>query len=43
MNTFLRNMTPGQQVGLLFVFVFGMLMVVTALAFGMSQIGRAHV
>ena len=36
MNTFLRNMTPGQQVGLLFVFVFGMLMLVTAVAFGLS-------
>lgn len=36
MTSFLRNMTPGQQVGLLFVVVFSMLMLVTALAFGMS-------
>ena len=36
MNTFLRNMTPGQQVGLLFVFVFGTLLLVTAVAFGLS-------
>ena len=36
MNTFLRNLTPGQQVGLLFVFVFGTLLLVTAVAFGLS-------
>ena len=36
MNTFLRNLTPGQQVGLLFVFVFGTLLLVTAAAFVLS-------
>ena len=36
MNTFLRNLMPGQQVGLLFVFVFGTLLMVTAVAFGLS-------
>ena len=29
MNQFLRNLTPGQQVGLLFVILFGMLMIAT--------------
>ena len=36
MNTLLRNMTPGQQVALLFVLVFGTLMLVTAVALGLS-------
>ena len=36
MNTFLRSLSAGQQVGLLFVFVFGSLLLVTALAFGLS-------
>jgi phosphatidate cytidylyltransferase len=36
MGDFLRHMTPGQQVGLLFVVVFGLLMLVTTLAFVMS-------
>ena len=35
MNTFLRNLTPGQQAGLMFVFVFGLLMLLTAVAFGL--------
>jgi phosphatidate cytidylyltransferase len=36
MGDFLRHMPPGQQVGLLFVVVFGLLMLVTTLAFVMS-------
>jgi phosphatidate cytidylyltransferase len=33
MNSFLRNLTPGQQVGLLFVLVFGLLLVATVVLF----------
>ena len=36
MNTFLRSLSAGQQIGLLFVFVFGTLLLVTAIAFGLS-------
>lgn len=36
MNTFLRNLTPGQQVGLLFVVVFGLLILISAIAFILS-------
>ena len=36
MNTFLRSFSAGQQVGLLFVFVFGTLLLVSAVAFGLS-------
>jgi phosphatidate cytidylyltransferase len=36
MNTFLRNLTPGQQVGLLFVVVFGLLLLISAAAFVLS-------
>ena len=36
MNTFLRSLSAGQQVGLLFVFVFGTLLLVSAVAFGLS-------
>ena len=36
MNTFLRNLTPSQQVGLLFVFVFGLLTLTSIAAFAMS-------
>jgi phosphatidate cytidylyltransferase len=36
MNTFLRHLTPSQQVGLLFVIVFGLLMLVTIAAFILS-------
>ncbi|RYX97169.1 MAG: phosphatidate cytidylyltransferase [Comamonadaceae bacterium] len=33
MNSFLRNLTPSEQVGLLFVFVFGLLAVISTIAF----------
>ncbi|WP_332777267.1 phosphatidate cytidylyltransferase [Polaromonas sp.] len=33
MNTFLRSLTPSQQVGLLFVIVFGLLLIVSVTAF----------
>ena len=36
MNSYLRNLTPSQQVGLLFVFVFGLLMVISITAFVMT-------
>ena len=36
MNSFLRNLSPSQQVGLLFVFVFGLLTVISVAAFVMS-------
>ena len=36
MNSFLRHLTPSQQVGLLFVVVFGTLLLATAAAFGLS-------
>ncbi|MBC7609482.1 MAG: phosphatidate cytidylyltransferase [Polaromonas sp.] len=36
MNTFLRNLTPSQQVGLLFVFVFGLLTLTSIVAFALS-------
>ena len=36
MNSFLRHLPPGQQVGLLFVLVFGTLLLATAVAFGLS-------
>jgi phosphatidate cytidylyltransferase len=36
MNTFLRNLSPGQQVGLLFVIVFGLLLAATIAAFVLS-------
>ena len=36
MNTFLRNLSPGQQVGLLFVVVFGLLLIIGAAAFVLS-------
>ena len=36
MNTFLRNLSPGQQVGLLFVVVFGLLLLISAAAFVLS-------
>ena len=36
MNTFLRNLSPGQQVGLLFVVVFGLLLIISAAAFVLS-------
>ena len=36
MNTFLRNLTPSQQVGLLFVFVFGLLTLTSMVAFALS-------
>jgi len=36
MNTFLRNLSPGQQVGLLFVVVFGLLLLISAIAFILS-------
>ena len=36
MNSFLRHLTPSQQVGLLFVVVFGTLLLATAVAFGLS-------
>lgn len=36
MNTFLRNLTPGQQVGLLFVVVFGLLLIISVAAFVLS-------
>ena len=36
MNDFLRNLSPSHQVGLLFVFVFGLLTVISVTAFVMS-------
>ena len=36
MNTFLRNLSPSQQVGLLFVLVFGILTAISVAAFVMS-------
>ncbi|MEO6017382.1 MAG: phosphatidate cytidylyltransferase [Polaromonas sp.] len=36
MNNFLRNLSPSHQVGLLFVFVFGLLTVISVAAFVMS-------
>lgn len=36
MNTFLRNLSPSQQVGLLFVLVFGILTLISVAAFVMS-------
>ena len=36
MNTFLRGLSPGEQVGLLFVIVFGMLALISALALVLS-------
>jgi phosphatidate cytidylyltransferase len=36
MNQFLRNLTPGQQVGLLFVVLFGLLLAATITAFALS-------
>ncbi|MBW8722967.1 MAG: phosphatidate cytidylyltransferase [Polaromonas sp.] len=36
MNTFLRNLSPSQQVGLLFVLVFGVLTLISVAAFVMS-------
>jgi phosphatidate cytidylyltransferase len=36
MNTFLRNLSPSHQVGLLFVLVFGVLAIISAVAFVMS-------
>ena len=36
MNTFLRNLTPSQQVGLLFVVVFGLLALTSMVAFTLS-------
>ena len=36
MNTFLRNLSPSQQVGLLFVLVFGLLALISVAAFVMS-------
>jgi phosphatidate cytidylyltransferase len=36
MNHFLRNLTPSEQVGLLFVFVFGLLILITVTALVMS-------
>ena len=36
MNSFLRNLTPGEQVGLLFVVVFGLLTAISIAAFVMS-------
>jgi phosphatidate cytidylyltransferase len=36
MNSFLRNLTPGQQVGLLFVVVFGLLTAASVAAFVLS-------
>ncbi|MCZ8256671.1 MAG: phosphatidate cytidylyltransferase [Polaromonas sp.] len=36
MNTFLRNLSPSHQVGLLFVLVFGILAIISVVAFVMS-------
>ncbi|MGH8831167.1 MAG: phosphatidate cytidylyltransferase, partial [Polaromonas sp.] len=36
MNTFLRSLLPSQQVGLLFVMVFGLLALISVAAFVMS-------
>ena len=36
MNHFLRNLTPSEQVGLLFVFVFGLLVLISVVALVMS-------
>jgi phosphatidate cytidylyltransferase len=36
MNTFLRNLSPSHQVGLLFVLVFGVLAIISVVAFVMS-------
>ncbi|MGH8858285.1 MAG: phosphatidate cytidylyltransferase, partial [Polaromonas sp.] len=36
MNTFLRSLSPSQQVGLLFVLVFGLLTLISVAAFVMS-------
>ncbi|WP_309678722.1 phosphatidate cytidylyltransferase, partial [Polaromonas sp.] len=36
MNSFLRNLSPSEQVGLLFVMVFGLLIIISLVAFMMS-------
>ena len=42
MTSFLRNLTPSQQVGLLFVVVFGLLLMVSAYAFIVSMKDNAE-
>lgn len=42
MTSFLRNLTPSQQVGLLFVFVFGALVLVSIYGFVMSMSDNAE-
>ncbi len=42
MTSFLRNLTPSQQVGLLFVFVFGVLVMVSIYGFVMSMKDNAE-
>ena len=42
MTSFLRNLTPSQQVGLLFIFVFGALVVVSIYGFVMSMKDNAE-
>jgi phosphatidate cytidylyltransferase len=42
MNQFLRSLTPGQQVALLFVVVFGLLVLVSVAAFLLTLRERAH-
>ncbi len=40
MNQFLRNLTPGQQVGLLFVVLFGLLLIASVIVFAQSLCER---
>ena len=42
MTSFLRNLTPSQQVGLLFIVVFGLLLTVSAYAFIVSMKDNAE-